>query len=84
MASIDKIYGTLEQYDEFHAWCLLHKPEALKRFYPRDGFKTPNDRPITNFSTEMDEWMWDNCPLAWVRARLAVQYGWDDSHKEAQ
>ncbi len=74
MAGIDKIYGTTEQWDEFHTWMKQNKPDALWGFYPRNGYEDNNDRPITNFSQEVDRWLWKNCPIDWVLTRLSEQY----------
>lgn len=84
MAAIDKIYGTVSQWVEFHEWCRINKPEALDSFYESwEEWETDNaqyydsgqTRTITNFSTEMDEWMIQNCPLEWVTDYIAGQYG---------
>ena len=80
MASIDKIYGTNEQYDEFHAWCKKNKRAALKYFYQREDFN-PEDRPITNFPEEIDMWLIENCPIDWVVAYIKHQYGMDEEEK---
>ena len=74
MAAIDKIYGTSEQYDEFHAWCTENNQDALVHFYPRSGY-VGEERPITNFPERIDMWMLENCPIAWVVARIKEQYG---------
>ena len=76
MASIDKIYGTIEQYDEFHSWCAANKPDALRFFYQRDGYVT-DQRPITNFPEAVDMWLLDNCHIDWVVGRIKAQYGID-------
>ena len=75
MAGIDKIYGTDTQYDEFHAWVKLNKPDALKYFYEARGYTDNVDRPITNFPEKIDKWLLKNCPLLWVTDRIKEQYG---------
>jgi hypothetical protein len=79
MASVDKIYGTTEQYDEFYKWMKEHRPRGTHYFYPRDGYEDPSNRPITNFTTGMDMWVLEMClsevcPLGWVRTRIQEQY----------
>lgn len=74
MAGIDKIYGTTEQYDEFHTWCKKHKRSILKHFYPRDGYDERYNRPITNYPMEVDKWLLENCPIKWVTAAIRDQY----------
>lgn len=74
MASIDKIYGTTKQYDEFHAWTAKNAPRYLKYFYPRDGYHDETDRPITNLPETADRWLLSNCPLDWVVACIRFQY----------
>jgi len=73
MAGIDKIYGSTEQWDEFHLWCELNNVEALDYFYPRDDYDQ-FDRPITNFPERIDKWLLENCPIPFVIDRLKVQY----------
>lgn len=75
MASIDKIYGSNEQYDEFYAWCRQNKPHLCRYFYPRNGYMTTTDRPICNMPGWADDALWRACPLEFVRDRLAEQYG---------
>ena len=83
MAGIDKIYGTLAQYDEFYAWCKAHLPAALPYFRERDGWLCGDDedRPLTNFPVEIDRAiMWsEDSPPAWVLERIKFQYA---SHLE--
>lgn len=94
MAYIDKIYGTKAQYDEFRDWCRIKKPEALKQFYTweSDG---ADKQPITNFSSEIDYWMFFNCPIKFVTDRILEQYSlehllnkkethYDSKHKHIQ
>jgi hypothetical protein len=75
MATIDKIYGTTMEYDEFYEWCQRRKPEALKSFYPRNDYDNTKNRPITNFPEHIDEWMLENCPIKFVTDRIKEQYG---------
>ena len=75
MASIDKIYGSNVQYDEFYSWCKEHNPSLLKHFYAREDFTHETDRPISNFSIQEDRWLVKNCPIVWVIARITEQYG---------
>lgn len=83
MASIDKIYGTLEQYDEFLAWVTENKPEYLKYFYEsRFDIPASESRPITNFSKEADVWIADHCQMMWAIDRIIEQYGIEISMTE--
>lgn len=84
MAGIDKIYGTVTQWVEFHEWCRAHNPEALNHFYDSweewdidnvQYYDSGEQRTITNFSLEMDEWMIYNCTIGWVTEFIAGQYG---------
>ncbi len=74
MASIDKIYGTKEQYDEFHQWCEDNYPKALEYFY---GWDWTNDKvhPITNFPIEIDGYLLIVCDIPWVVDRIKDQHG---------
>jgi hypothetical protein len=77
MAAIDKIYGSTEEYDEFRAWLEEHKPELLMCLCQRDGYRNNLSRPISNFPTWADKWLMANCPLKWVKDRIAEQYNLD-------
>lgn len=73
MACIDKIYGTPIQWIELHSWIANSKrPQYCRWFYP-----TPNgeDGCIFNAPVRVDKWIFENCPLKWVRKRLIVMYG---------
>ena len=72
MAATDKIYGTFEQWCEFHQWVARSKrPQYCRYFYP-----TPFAYgPITNTPVWVDKWLWDNCPLKWVKQELKKMYG---------
>jgi hypothetical protein len=74
MAAIDKIYGTTAEYDQFHSWCASNKKDALKYFYPRDGYKNNLDRPITNLPLNIDKWLLEICTITWVVVRIKEQY----------
>ena len=74
MATIDKIYGSTKQYDEFYAWAKENKPKILKHFYQRDSYENPLSRPITNFSKEVDDWLLINCPIKFVIFAIKDQY----------
>ena len=74
MASIDKIYGTNEQYEEFHSWCENHAPGMLEFFYEKDGYEQ-EVRPITNTPIYADVWLWKNCNIDFVKDQLKDMYG---------
>ena len=73
MAGIDKIYGTQKQYRDLKRWLKKNKPVYLQYLYPEDGYPLVA-RPISNFTEEADMWLFKNCPLSFVRERLAEQY----------
>lgn len=75
MAGIDKIYGTVEQWDELSAWCAEHVPDALPHFYQRDGYENP-EHPLTNFPKRIDRAVLSHpeC-LPWVAECIREQYG---------
>ena len=76
MASIDKIYGTKEQHDEFRAWVQENNPDLLRYFYNWDGewLYDGSEHPITNFPTTVDVWLYNNCPIGWVVEYIRDQY----------
>lgn len=73
MASIDKIYGTNQQYSEFYSWCKKNAEGMLKFFYEMDDY-TSRIRPITNTPIYVDVWLWKNCTLSFVREQLFKMY----------
>lgn len=77
MAGIDKIYGTYEQWCEFHYWVATSKrPQYCMYFYPTPPLLDGKHRgPITNTPVRVDRWLWDNCPLKFVKKRLNEMYG---------
>jgi hypothetical protein len=71
MAAIDKIYGTRKQWNRLHAFLFQTKIEYIEKYM----YTQPEvEGPIANFSKEANEWLWENCPLDFVRERLAEQY----------
>ena len=73
MAGIDKIYGTDEQWQELFLWLARNRPQYLKFMSLPFGY-TDAQRPITNLPRYADKWLWDKCPIKWVKARLKFQY----------
>jgi hypothetical protein len=75
MAGIDKIYGTQEQYFELRDWAAANKPQLLDYMGPVEiQWGSGDIRTISNFTCELDDWLWSNCPIEFVRRRLADQY----------
>lgn len=74
MASIDKIYGTNEQYDEFYSWCKENAVEMIDFFYQKDDYGGES-RPITNTPIYADVWLWKNCDIKFVKKQLESMYG---------
>ena len=84
MAAIDKIYGTKKEHDEFKLWAEINSPNILKYFYTWEGEWLSDEKyhPITNFPVKVDEWLFENCSLGWVVARIREQYSIPDDHYE--
>lgn len=79
MAAIDKIYGTYDNWLEFHSWVANSKrPQYCKYFYPTpmsaNGYSKDHVGPLTNFPTHADKWLYKNCPIKWVKKRIREQY----------
>ncbi len=70
MASIDKIYGTKEQYWQFYNWC----EDQIGTWFFYDEPLGENG-PITNTPVWVDVWLWKNCPFEFVKMRLLDMYG---------
>lgn len=74
MAGIDKIYGNFQQWCDFHKWMAHSKrPQYCRYFYPTPPFNV-EERPITNTPVNIDRWLWDNCPLKFVKKQLREMY----------
>jgi hypothetical protein len=77
MASIDKIYGSKEQYWEFRNWCDRHAPELIFHFYytPDDlELITSGEFVLVNLPTWVDMWLYVHCSIGFIRDRIADQY----------
>jgi hypothetical protein len=79
MAAIDKIYGTISQYEELRDWLTQNKPEALVFLYSESWSYSEwwdgEDHPISNFPESIDTWLLENCPIDWVIEAINEQYG---------
>ena len=73
MAGIDKIYGTQKQFLELEKWLDNNCPDYKRYLYPKNEYNK-DYRPIANFSSDVDEWLKEKCPLDFVQARLKEQY----------
>lgn len=75
MAAVDKIYGNQQQWFELVNWLICEgKYAALKSIYCRCETNPEKNAPISNFSTAFDRWLWDKCPLPFVKEALTEQY----------
>ena len=74
MAGIDKIYGNREQWVELWGWLVIHRSQYSKFLYAPYFDNNVQIRPITNFPLYADIWLYDNCPLTWVKERIEEQY----------
>lgn len=77
MAGIDKIYGTYDQWCDFHNWMARSKrPQYCRYFYPTPNYGVDGTHIgcITNTPVRVDRWLWDNCPLKFVKKRLKEMY----------
>jgi hypothetical protein len=73
MAVIDKIYGTNKEWEEFFFFLATKRPQYCRFLYPPFGYEN-SIRPISNFPQYADRWLYDNCPLKWVKKRIKEQY----------
>jgi len=73
MAGIDKIYGTYQQWCEFHNWVSISKrPQYCQYFYPTPTYGQKG--AIAQMPKRADRWLRDNCPIKFVQKRLKEQY----------
>lgn len=76
MASIDKIYGTQDQYNQLYNWIAKNHAGWICYFYQdRKGWDDGNEHPISNFPEYIDYTLLVECPLEWVTDRIKEQYG---------
>lgn len=69
----DQLYGSQRQYDTLKQWLRQNKPEYLSVLHRVEGY-TLRRRPIAKFSLEQDRWLYQNCPLKWVKTGIEAQY----------
>ena len=74
MASIEKIYGTREQYLQLKDWINDNRPELLRFLYPIEPAAGAADAVIANFPVRVDQWLLDNCNIDFVIDRIKDQY----------
>lgn len=75
MAAIDKIYGTYGEWIDFHSWVAnSERPQYCKYFYPTPSYCGGHRGPLTMFPLRADKWIYENCPLKWVKERIREQY----------
>ena len=77
MAGIDKIYGTHDQWVELFQWLRMSKrPQYVVYMLFPPGASVPDneERALTNTPVRVDRWLWDNCPLPFVKKRLRFMY----------
>jgi hypothetical protein len=80
MASIDRIYGTAQEFNEFKEWLKQNKPEAIKYlYYPDDDtwetyWNDGRQHPMSSFPEDIDKWLYYNCPLEYITERIFEQY----------
>ena len=80
MAAIDCIFGTWNQWDEFHQWVANSKrPQYCRYFYPTPWHGVDENGEehvgrITNTPMKVDKWLWEHCPIEFVRERIKEVY----------
>ena len=83
--AIDRIYGTTEKFTELRDWIIKNKPEAIKFLYYGEDIEFRKvwlgdwnnglEHPMTYFPERIDKFMFENCPFAYVRDKIKLQYG---------
>lgn len=76
MASIDKIYMSVEQGKEFWLWILDHDEECMVltgRSLTESFYRTETGY-VTNYPEVIDWYLMEKCELDFIQARLAEQY----------
>ena len=97
MAAIDKTYVTKQELLEAIDWCKKvgtvtsengHTFKPLEFIYGSNDLDDPhyfdtehNEYVLWNTPEWFDRWLWNNCPLEFVRKRLEVQY--DEEYRKS-
>lgn len=80
---MDKIHGTLAQFEELEEWLFGNQTEVLCEFgdYPRRPvlpsdclFEYNDSKEIASFPEEIELWLLDNCPISWLQDLLKDKY----------
>jgi hypothetical protein len=76
MAAIDKIYGNVNQLNEFVDWLWHNNKKATAYLYKWEDEWIYDDKihPISNFPQKIDKWLLENCPIEWVIDQIKEQY----------
>ena len=76
MSAIDRIYGTLEQYEEFTAWCAFNNKKLLPflREWTIEQMEDGLTHAISEFPEWADKWLFEHCDIRWVIERIKDQY----------
>ena len=81
MSAIDKIFGTVKQYDELHTWVRNNYPDELISFNwsarakeGRGEKSFSKGASIALFTEDFDCILIVECPFQWVREQLVAQY----------
>lgn len=76
MASIDKIYGTQEQYHQLYDWLKKNHAKWIGYLYQdRDWWGDGKEHPISNFPGYVDYVLSRECQIGWVLNGIREQYG---------
>ena len=82
MRSINEMYLTKDQYNEFKLFLELIEKESKRKKISEfllnidevDEYKDSNTFPVANFPQTIDRWLCINCDLKFIQNRLKEQY----------
>jgi len=78
---MQKMYGTHNQWVILRHWLKKNHPEYLTFMYGKPKEKT-GDFPVANFPQDADFYLFQKCPIEFVRKNLREKYpGWATREK---
>lgn len=71
MAACDKLYGTIDQWQELHDFLFKNKPEYLifMRVKPFG-----RDIDCICYTADIQGYLYENCPIQWVKDALETNF----------
>lgn len=82
MAAVEKLFGTIEEYNIFYTWCDENIPLALKYFTLRKYVELGHSMCLLPESIDMV--LLEFCPLGFITDQIKFQYDIEDARPETE